>query len=320
MATEPAFYHRYRVSPYALAIRKEEAAWMRQLQAGTAEALEHRAGGLEQQLADAHRTVETINGKLAHVRREQERKRKRLLSPGPMICCVDHGIAKRLAILLSYHTVAQTQGRELVVVWKQSFECHGDFLDCFDPLPGVHFLRAVPAWAAPAAEAEGLHPDFEDTPEAVTACYARLRPIASVMDAISRRLVCLGGADTYVAVHLRRMDLARFCGDTSQTVEGQTPDVAYETFLDGHAPTPVFIATDCGETHKRFQMQYEPRLGVNMPRATFDASHYRQTCNEAAVVDMFVCAASKAFLGSSNTCKTSAFSEAVHSLRRVRGV
>jgi len=292
---------------------------MRQLQAGTTEALESKASELEQQLTDAAHTVDTIKMKLMHVRREQERKRKRLTPPGPMVCCVDHGLCKRLGIILSYHTIAQDQGRELVVVWKQSFECHGDFLDCFDPLPGVHFLREVPAWAAPVGEAEGLHPDFTPSPEAVTACYARLRPNASVMDAIHRRLTCLGGADTYVAVHLRRMDLARFCGDQSQPANGHTPDATYESFLDGHAPTPVFIATDCGETHARFQRRYKPRLGVNMPCATFDASHYRQTCNEAAVVDMFVCAASKAFLGSSNARMTSAFSEAVYSLRRVRG-
>ena len=75
-----------------------------------------------------------------------------------MVVCANHGLCNRLRVVLSYRQVAQREARRLVVVWQRDMQCNGEFLDCFQPLAGVRFLRTPPPWehvappGAPACE------------------------------------------------------------------------------------------------------------------------------------------------------------------------
>ena len=125
----------------------------------------------------------------------------------PVVICVDHGLCNRLRAVLTYGLMAQNDGRELVVVWKADAECNGHFLDCFQPLPGVRFVREAPSWAPTPDLVNNAHPEVGIADE--IQAYECLAPTAAIAAAVSARV---GRLSPFVAVHVRRTDLPGYHG------------------------------------------------------------------------------------------------------------
>ena len=63
----------------------------------------------------------------------------------PMVIAVAEGLCNRLRAVLSYRLVAHEAGRPLHVVWAKDGFCPGYFDELFLPIPGVRFVKALPA-------------------------------------------------------------------------------------------------------------------------------------------------------------------------------
>ena len=256
--------------------------------------------------------------------------------------CSKSGLCNRLRTVLSHALfAAESDGAALTIVWSPTDECPGVFGDHFDPIPGVRFVEHMPATIdedGELVEANDYHASCKGLPAREALCWHLLQPTDAVRAAVAANLQRLGGAQRFLAVHVRRTDhyavamrrhvtddaFARFCDATSPLAIGAA----------GHdqpsAPQlPIFIATDCATTQAAFATRYGPRCvygshhigrtavepGPQMSASVELPTSFRQTDLRASVVDLLTCAQALCFKGS----RYSSFSDGISRLRTVRG-
>lgn len=244
---------------------------------------------------------------------EAPRPSKAPPEPDPLVICVDHGLCNRLRALLSYREVAQREGRRLLVVWQRDKHCNGEFLDCFEPLPGVRLIREVPSWAPAAERVNHCHPQVRGTPAEVQSC-GLLKPWPALRAAIDARV---RECAPFVACHVRRTDMLVWAKlDPKSRYARETADERFDAFVDAHRSHNIYLATDCAATHARFAAAHSARMRACAAlAATHDPHKHRQTTLTEAVVDLYVCAAAVHFMGSAG----SSFSDTIAHLRAVGG-
>jgi hypothetical protein len=204
------------------------------------------------------------------------------------------GLANRLRGIFSRYSPG------MKVVWTRTWDIAGaHFLDVFEPVDGIEFIGHP-----------GGHVDescgASDSPENWHRHYALLQPIEPLRQRIEQACEKLGD---YVAMHVRRTDhvklaivLGRYTKDEEFIAWAQT------------RPGKVFIATDNLETRWIMIRALPERFACqgNMVRSAA-TQHYSRRYNSLgdAVVDLFVCARAREFMGSAH----SSFSELVVALR-----
>jgi hypothetical protein len=228
----------------------------------------------------------------------------------PMVVWAVEGLSNRLRTVLSHRVVAHAAGRPLLVLWRRDELCNGYFLDCFAALPGVRFVKEPPPGSRPEPMSE-CHPSLKNTLREAYA-YAALGPNESVRAEVAERLK--GCGRPFAAVHIRRTDHL-----TAIRPEQQTKDEAFLAFCERggrpshEPPRPVYIATDNATTQAEFTARLGPR--ARHAKQIRPSGSMRQTALRDAAVDMLVCAASDAFMGSHG----SSFSDAIAHLRLATG-
>ena len=235
--------------------------------------------------------------------------------PSPLVICADHGLCNRLRAVLSYREVAQREGRRLVVVWRRDMQCNGEFLDCFAPIAGVRFVREPPAFAPNPERVNHCHHAIIGTPAEVEG-YGLLRPWPNVKALIDARVAAL--RPRFVAAHIRRTDMAIWAATEPQSrYATETTDACFDDFLQSFPHHWVYVATDCAATRARFAATtYAERMpAAAAPAQHEDPNRHRQTSLAEAVVELYVCVASDAFMGSYG----SSFSNAIAHLRALAG-
>ena len=116
------------------------------------------------------------------------------------------------------------------------------------------------------------------------------------------------GSD-YVAVHIRRTD--HQCPEARRTHDG-----AFHDFLERHASSNIYLATDNAVTREAYRQRYGSRIKACTPVASGtirEEQPERHTPVAQAVIDIFVCVYARTFKGS----YYSSFSDAIAQLRRV---
>ncbi len=211
------------------------------------------------------------------------------------------GLCNRASAILGYRSMHGP----IDVLWaSDEYVSHARFSDVFDPLEGVTFYDegeyTVQDYAPPA----DVSPGWERA-------YTDLRPVEAIANAIAVHREALG--DNYVAIHVRRTDMVPLAEwlDLSLTTDEQ-----FREFVDRHAPLPVYLATDNGETQRRFVG--DPRVRINVPLDGVEihegGDHHRNGSLADAVIDMFVCAGATHFLGAG----FGTFSHTIELLRKLR--
>ena len=97
----------------------------------------------------------------------------------------------------------------------------------------------------------------------------------------------------YIAVHIRRTDHVGLAKSHNRF----TCDQDFINFLNNHKDYNIFIATDCGETQKKFKKIFNNRIKY-MKIINMDGTNKRKTSFEDTIIDMFVCGFSSKFKGS----------------------
>jgi hypothetical protein len=188
----------------------------------------------------------------------------------------------------------------LTVIWIVSAACPGFFLDYFQPLPGVAFVRRQMPYHVDDDIVLGnhWHPQFDPH---VTFIYQGLALLPHMEALLRARIAELG--DQYVAVHVRRTDHVAL----AMSRNAFTSDKEFIDFLKSPANQAlnIYLATDNGESQHFYQKMFPHRIRGLVPieeeemDADADApAPLRLTTLEESVLDLFMCVHATAFKGS----------------------
>lgn len=220
-----------------------------------------------------------------------------------MIVRVVGGLANRLRALLSRWNTAEG------FVWEPTAEiCFGKFIDAFEPIE-------KPIWSDHEFDLSTSDPDWSaggnyDAP-GWAPLYRKLVPRERVRARIEAVREELG---EYIAMHVRRTDHVEYAKN-----EGAfTADEVFRQFA-ASSDRPCFLATDNAATQRKMIDWIGHRLVTS---GTIDAGDEvtpggdgrRFTLLEDAVVDLYVCAGAKQFLGSG----ASSFTKAIEYMRAAK--
>lgn len=203
----------------------------------------------------------------------------------------------------------------LIVVWKQTSACQQPFSQLFLQKKNGESIFPNVTFCEDEFDYDEIHIDLEinDTVdksqkiEEMKDLFSKITPT----DRIQKRIhaVVQGIHEPFIAIHVRRTDHISLAKEKNKF----TTDTTFFDFIDQHSKEcPIFLATDNENTQAIFKKRYNDRLHWNTKIA--QRKDLRQTSEENAVVDLFVCAHARYFLGSGY----SSFTDTIQLLRKIR--
>lgn len=195
------------------------------------------------------------------------------------------GLCNYLRVVFSYWLHCKKNNLSLTVIWIITDECNGYFLDYFEPLEGVTFLKTNPGLTIDYS-GYSWHPNYN--PYAMN-IYNGLKPLPHIQEKIQANMNILGD---YISVHIRRTDHVWL----AQAEYHYTDDDAFIEFIESKQGKNLYISTDNRKTQDEFYARFANRIKVIdfiEPNESL-----RQTSLEKAIVDIFTCVNSSEFKGS----------------------
>lgn len=214
------------------------------------------------------------------------------------------GLCNMLRVVFSWYAKAKKEGRELIVCWAISDACPGFFLDYFEPITGIRFIKGYNPNAKYDYQGCGVLEEFNHPN-----MYAALNPKPFIKARIDANIGELKNSSAgFIAIHVRRTDHIRDAIANNKF----TSDATFFQFLDKQSSaTNIYLATDNLRTQELYKARYDGRIKAIKWITTRNS--LRQTNLEDAVVDIYTCAAANAFLGSG----WSSFSDLINDLRMI---
>jgi len=192
-----------------------------------------------------------------------------------------NGLNNRLWTLLGYLHFANSNNKKLKFIWIKDDHCPGNFNDIFENIPNVEIIdKDIPF---------DIQTFGSPSDQWIKDKYFRLlKPKSNIqknIDLFKEKLQY-----NYIACHIRRTDIIG-----QDYVKKHTTDEDYINFINQHdSSLKIFIATDNKNTQDYFKSIYNNRI---ICKDIIPSKNLRQTSLEDAIVDMYVCAGSKYFLG-----------------------
>tara|TARA_B100000963_G_C22446775_1_gene589187 strand:+ start:200 stop:886 length:687 start_codon:yes stop_codon:yes gene_type:complete len=213
------------------------------------------------------------------------------------------GLCNCLRVVFSYNEYAKSINEELTVIWKVTKVCNGFFLDYFEEVPNITFLKSKPDNIKITYTGCGVckKNGIKDTN------YSDLILLPRIKEKINKNIKVLG--NNYIAVHIRRTDHTRHFKNRRRL----TKDASFIDFIDNTKDCNLYIATDNADSFNIFKSKYSDR--VKIESNTYDKNKYRQTTLEDAIIDFYMCIFAKDFKGS----YWSSFSTQIIIIRRSYG-
>jgi len=219
-----------------------------------------------------------------------------------LVIMPEGGLCNMLRVVFSWYAKAKKEGRELIVCWTLSNACPGFFLDYFEPVPGIRFIKGYNPGANYDYQGCSVLEEFNHP-----SMYAALKPKAQIQSKANANIAELKTSSSgFVAIHVRRTDHIKDAMANNKF----TADTAFFEFLDKQPhDTNIYLATDNLGTQEIYKARYGNRIKSIKwitPRRAL-----RQTDLEDAVVDIYTCVGANAFQGSG----WSSFSDLINDLR-----
>lgn len=193
------------------------------------------------------------------------------------------GLGNRLRVILSYlHAY-----NDIKVLWNKTPEIASEhFLDVFEPINGVTFINIVPKNAKVIRSCVPIGDWFgKDGKELIN----MIKPTRQIAERIHKEPI------PDIAIHARRTDHSKL----AQSRQRFTTDEMFFNYVDQRLTTAdlsIYVATDNAQTYSLFIHRYPKKVKT---LSTFrSSSSLRQTSLADSVVDWFVCASAKEFMGS----------------------
>ncbi len=211
------------------------------------------------------------------------------------------GLCNCLRVVFSYNEYAKSINEKLTVVWLITQACNGFFLDYFEEVPNINFIKNIPENVEITYKGCSRHPNIYPVN------YAELIPLPYIKKVINTKLDCL--ENNYIAIHVRRTDhisyLVYYKKDTI------TSDESFMDFIDNNSKDcNLYIATDNADTFNTYKSKYNDLVKIRS--SIYKLDNYRQTSLQDAIVDIFMCVLANKFKGS----KLSSFSDLINNLRK----
>ena len=220
------------------------------------------------------------------------------------------GLCNKLRVTLSFHQFAVKKNEHLHVVWDVTDACNGFFLDYFHPIEGITFSRSNHAQKTIHYQGHQWHPDFHPYRNNYkNIVYNKLKLLPYVQNQITDRISAY--RDEYIAVHIRRTDHIALARKNNL----YTTDETFRDFISSRESSSLYLATDNRETQEHFLNLYSDRI-KSIELIDPNSNDRRNTSLESAIVDLYMCANSREFLGSGY----SAFTGTIKVLRTLRGL
>lgn len=221
-----------------------------------------------------------------------------------LVIMPEGGLCNMLRVVFSWYAKAKKEGHELIVCWTISDACPGFFLDYFEPIPGIRFIKGYNPvvkfdYRGCAVLEEFNYPDI----------YKPLIPKPHIQTKINSNITELSAnGNEFVAIHARRTDHIRDAIANNKF----TSNEMFFQYIDKQLPTVnIYVATDNLGTQELFKSRYGAR--IKAMKWIIPKKALRQTSLEDAVVDIYTCVAANNFLGSG----WSSFSDLITNLRMI---
>lgn len=215
------------------------------------------------------------------------------------------GLCNRLRFLFSYYAYAKHLDKKLIVIWEINKDCVGYFLDIFQPLDGVTFLKDNKNNLT--IEYSGHTPISRYN----TTCYNKINhyndlkllpEIQCIVDDYKKNIL-----ESYIAIHVRRTDHVVVAKKNNR----YTDDEEFFKFIEEHPEKKIFLATDNSETQQLFLSKYGDRICIYKEIVNLESLRKTDILN--SIIDIYICSYADIFLGS----KWSSFSQLINYFKKV---
>lgn len=137
-----------------------------------------------------------------------------------------YGLCNKLRVIFSHRIVAKKENKEFKVIWKENPDCPGHFLDYFQAISDIEFIKddniTVPIIKT-FCRYKDITPDYTD-----------LKLLPHIIKKINDKIILLG--NDYTAVHIRRTDHINL----AKSNNAYTEDKDFFNFLD-ISTNPIYI-------------------------------------------------------------------------------
>lgn len=204
------------------------------------------------------------------------------------VYCIEpkYGLCNYLRVVFSYLLYCKKYNKNLVVIWNITDECPGFFLDYFQPLEGVEFLKTTNPGLKVNFCGDHWHPEYNPYEMFI---FSGLQILPHIKHNLLEKRNKL---NKYIAVHIRRTDHSCL----AKAMKHYTDDIEFIQFINQHPDYNLYIATDNIDTQVQFYSLYKDRIkAIEFIRPS---NSRRQTTIEEAILDMFICIQASHFMGS----------------------
>jgi len=217
------------------------------------------------------------------------------------------GLCNKLRVTLSYYQFAKTKNKKLIVIWDITSHCNGFFLDYFEPIENIYFIKNNSNNYKIFYNGFSTHSDFPFyiTPE--------LKLLPFMMDEVKKRIEIL--ENNYIAVHIRRTD--HIIDAKSNNLF--TTDENFYDFIDKNIEENnkqyIYIATDNKATYSIFKNVYKNKIKIDYPLELNSqiSNTIRHTTLKESIIDLYMCSYSNNFKGSG----WSSFTDTIFQIRNL---
>jgi hypothetical protein len=214
-----------------------------------------------------------------------------------MVIHPEGGLCNMLRVVFSYLKEARKQKRRLIVIWKQTDECQGWFLDYYQPIPHVTFVKDSDLDIT--YRGGNIHPNYDEHSECI---YNHLQLVPWLQSELDEKRKQLGD---YIAVHIRRTDHVAL----AKAANKYTSDEDFMKFIEANNKN-IYLATDNKDTYTTYKRKYEHRIPFEYHNDT--NTSLRATSLKDSILDLYMCVYASEFQGSGY----SSFSDLIYVLRR----
>ena len=204
-----------------------------------------------------------------------------------MVVVPTGGLCNYLRFVFSYHMYCKNNNKKLIVIWNVTDSCTFFFLDYFEPVENIEFLKNndlnynIDAWGC------HWHNDYSPFNYYL---YDNLKLNSKTQKIINDVISQLGN---YISVHIRRTDHIA----SAKSNNCYTDDEEFINFINQYDKYNLYIATDNRETQDKFLNLYGDKI-KNINLIDPKNCSLRKTNGLQTIIDLYVCINSAYFKGS----------------------